>query len=122
MAGFGLALLAVPGNTVELFKLAKVAVERIKCFRHASTFLNKLKTFGYDLCDGQLHLAVQLVEGYIINDDGGGGGLRSGNEEKLESLAKRHLEKLRAGLMEGAGNSREIRGFRRSGKSVVLYG
>ena len=113
MAEFGLALLAVPGNTVELFKLAKVAV---------STFLNKLKTFGYDLCDGQLHLAVQLVEGYIINDDGGGGGLRSGNEEKLESLAKRHLEKLRAGLMEGAGISREIRGFRRSGKSVVLYG
>ena len=119
MAGFGLALLAVPGNTVELFKLAKVVVERIKCSRHASTFLNKLKTFGYDLCDGQLHLAV---EGYIINDDGGGGGLRSGNEEKLESLAKRHLEKLRAGLIEGAGNSREIRGFRRSGKSVVLYG
>lgn len=43
-----------------------------------------------------IHLAVQLVEGYIIND----GGLRSGNEEKPESLAKRHLEKLRAGLME----------------------
>lgn len=62
MAELGLALLTVPGSTVELFKLTKPAVERIKCFRHASTFLNKLKKIMYDLCDGQLHLAVQLVE------------------------------------------------------------
>ena len=102
MTELGLALLTVPGSTVELFKLAKLAVDRINCFRHASSFLHELKTFGYDLSDGQLHLAVQLVEGYIINDDGGsGGGRRSGNdEEKLESVAKRHLEKLRAGLLE----------------------
>ena len=102
MTELGLALLTVPGSTVELFKLAKLAVERINCFRHASSFLHELKTFGYDLSDGQLHLAVQLVEGYIINDDGGGGGgRRSGSdEEKLESVAKRHLEKLRAGLLE----------------------
>lgn len=86
-------------RTVQLFKLANVVVERIKCFRHSSTSLNKLKTFGYDLCDGQLHLAVQLVEGYI-NNDGGGGGLRSETEEKLKSYAKTHLEKLEAGLME----------------------
>lgn len=99
MAELGLAMLAVPGSTVQLFKLANVVVERIKCFRHSSTSLNKLKTFGYDLCDGQLHLAVQLVEGYI-NNDGGGGGLRSENEEKLKSHAKTHLKKLEAGLME----------------------
>lgn len=68
-----------------------------ECFE----LLEQLKTFGYDLCDGQLHLAVQLVEGFIINDGSGGSGRRSGNEEeKLESLAKRHLEKLQAGLME----------------------
>lgn len=100
MAELGLALLTVPGSTVQLFKLAKLAVDRINCFRHASSFLHELKTFGYDLSDGQLHLAVQLVEGYIIND-GGGGERRSGNDaEKLESVAKRHLEKLRAGLLE----------------------
>lgn len=85
MAELGLALLAVPGSTVELFKLAKLAVERIKCFRHTSSFLNKLKAFGYDLCDGQLHLAVQLVENFVTDD-------RSRNG-KLESLAKKHLEK-----------------------------
>lgn len=95
MAELGLALLAVPGSTVELFKLAKLAVERIKCFRHTSSFLNKLKAFGYDLCDGQLHLAVQLVENFYADD-------RSRNG-KLESLAKKHLEKLRTGLIEAQG-------------------
>lgn len=98
MAQLGLAILAVPETTVELFKLAKVAVERIQTFRYASKFLNELKTFGYDLCDGQLHLAVQLVEGFIINDGDG----RSGNEE-IKTLAEKHLDKLRAGLMEAQG-------------------
>lgn len=66
MVGLGLklALLAVPGSTVELFKLEKLAVDWINCFRHASSLLRELKTFGYELSDGQLHLAVQLVEGY----------------------------------------------------------
>lgn len=95
MAELGLALPAVPGSTVELFKLAKLAVERIKCFRHTSSFLNKLKAFGYDLCDGQLYLAVQLVENFVTDD-------RSRNG-KLESLAKKHLEKLRTGLIEAQG-------------------
>ena len=99
MAELGLAILAVPGSTVDLFKLAKVAVERIQTFRYASKSLNELKTFGYDLCDGQLHLAVQLVESFIINDGGGG---RSGNEE-IKTLAEKHLGKLRAGLMEAQG-------------------
>lgn len=98
MAQLGLAILAVPETTVELFKLAKVAVERIQTFRYASKFSNELKTFGYDLCDGQLHLAVQLVEGFIINDGDG----RSGNEE-IKTLAEKYLDKLRAGLMEAQG-------------------
>ena len=70
-------------------------MERIKCFRHTSSFLNKLKAFGYDLCDGQLHLAVQLVENFVTED-------RSRNG-KLESLAKKHLAKLRTGLIEAQG-------------------
>lgn len=98
MAQLGLAILVVPETTVELFKLAKVAVERIQTFRYASKLLNELKTFGYDLCDGQLHLAVQLVESFIINDGAG----RSGNKE-IKTLTEKYLNKLRARLMETQG-------------------
>lgn len=93
--GLGLALYGATGSTVELSKLAKLAVDRIKCFRHASSVLHDLKTFGYDLSDGQLHLSVQLVEDYIINAAASGK-----NEEERKFVAKRHLEKLRAGLLE----------------------
>ena len=83
--GLGLALLAVLGSTIELFKLVKLVVDRINCFQYASSFLHELKTFGYDLSDGQLHLAVRLVEGYIINDNrGGGGGRYSGKDEDVK--------------------------------------
>ncbi|MCJ1349248.1 hypothetical protein MMC31_007484 [Peltigera leucophlebia] len=92
MAELALAVIAVPGSAVGLFKLADVVVERIKCFQHASSSLDKLKDFGYDLCNGNLYLAVQLVENFITDD-------RPGNEE-IKSLAEKHLEKLRAGLTE----------------------
>lgn len=87
---------------VELFNLAKLAVDQINCFWHTLSFLHRLKIFGYDLSDEQLYFAIQLVEGYIISDNGGGGGRRClrKNEKKHEFIAKKHLEKIQAGLLK----------------------
>ena len=57
--------------------------------------MQELRTFGYDLCDGHLQLAVQLVENFITDN-------QSGNEE-YKSLAETHLKKLQAGLAEAQG-------------------
>lgn len=92
MAELSLAIIAAPGSALAIGKLAKLIVERIRCFHKAPAVLTELTEFGYDLLDGQLQLSVQLVENFIAKGQPGNRGQKVG--------AERHLQKLWAGLTE----------------------
>ncbi|KAI9730824.1 MAG: hypothetical protein M1834_005542 [Cirrosporium novae-zelandiae] len=81
--------MAGPETVVALSKMGISIAKRIESFFGAPKFLEELKTFGYDLHNGQLQMSVRLATALMAEN---------ATNERLKCIARAHLTRLQSSL------------------------